>query len=215
MAKARDAEPRVLASSVTPAMTPRRSQVAKSPNLDTESLEQGDMKTSLVSTLICTVAVGLLSACATTEQQIVEPSAFAAVGADITAQLGAVQAPADKALIYLYRPERFGGSANTYRITLNDTPVADMRIGTRLAVPVLPGPTTLQGESMANILNIGLAFGMMEKPNIAFETEAGRVYFIDVKTGFAGGPKFEFVDATTGLEAIESLKLAEPPKLEE
>lgn len=172
------------------------------------------MKFSFVSTLVYTVTIALLAACATTEQQIVQPSAFA-VGADITAELGSVHAPADKALIYLYRPVRAGGSGNTYRITLNGTPAADMKIGTRLATAVPPGLTTLQGESKANILNIGLAFGMMEKPNIAFDTEAGRVYFIDVKTGFAGGPKFEFVDATTGLEAIKSLKPTEPVELHE
>ncbi len=169
-------------------------------------------RTSFATLLLATTGA-LLTACATTEQQMVEPTAFA-TGETIATELGTVAAPADKALIYLYRPERFGGSANTYRITLNDTPIADMKVGTRVATSVMPGLTTLQGESKANMLNIGLALGMMEKPHIAFETAAGRVYFIDVKTGFAGGPKFEFVEPTTGLAAVKDLAPAQLPELE-
>lgn len=165
-------------------------------------------------TLLMATTFYLLTGCATTEQQVVEATVFA-VGSDIATELGAVEAPADRALIYLYRPERLGGSANIYRITLNDDPIADMKVGTQVATPVVPGLTTLRGESKASVLNIGLALGMMEKPSIAFETVAGRVYFIDVKTGFAGGPKFEFVDPETGLAAVKDLKQAKRPELNE
>lgn len=166
--------------------------------------------------LMLLLFVVLPAACSTTgtttsdrTPQHVQP-AVPAVAADIAEQLGGVRPPADRALIYLYRPERYVGSANIYRITLNDTPVADMRIGTRLPYAVLPGETTLAGRSLPSILNIGLSLGLMEKPYIVFETEAGRVYFIDVKTGFAGGPQFEFVGSEKALEAIRDLKLAEP-----
>jgi hypothetical protein len=168
--------------------------------------------------LIIVFFLVLLEGCGTTGPtagdkvpQIVQPPT-PANGADITAQLGSVLLPSDKALIYLYRPERYMGSANTYRIAINGTPVADMKIGTRLPYPVSPGQTTLQGRSLANILNIGLSLGLMEKPNVAFDAEQGKVYFIDVKTGFAGGPQFDFVSPVTGLEAIKGLKIADPPK---
>lgn len=73
---------------------------------------------------------------------------------------------------------------------------------------VTPRRITLRGRSLANILNIGLSLGLMEKPGIAVDVQAGRVYFIDVQTGFAGGPQCAFVGRATGLEAIEGLKLA-------
>ena len=170
--------------------------------------------------LVIILYLVMLAGCGTTGPtseaegpKVVQPST-PAIGADIAAQLGEVQMPADKALIYLYRPDRYMGSANIYRISINGTPVADMKIARRLPYPVPPGHTTLQGKSLPNILNIGLAYVMMEKPNIVFNTEAGKVYFIDVKTGFAGGPQFDFVDAATGLEAIKGLKVANPPEME-
>jgi len=175
----------------------------------------------LLRLLFIVLSLGMLAGCAATgptaqgkAPQVVQPSATA-IGADIVAQLGMVQVPTDKALIYLFRPERYIGSANTYQITVNGTPIADMRIGTRAPYLVPPGQATLQGRSLANILNIGLSLGLMEEPFIAFVVEAGKVYFIDVQTGFAGGPQFEFVDATTGLEAIKGMGLAPPPKPEE
>ena len=164
----------------------------------------------VVMFLCLVMLVGCAATTGATALQVVQPPT-PAVAADIAVQLDTVQVPADKALIYLYRPKRFVGSANTYKITLNGTPVAEMRTGTRLPYPVPPGYTTLQGSSLPNILNLGLALGMMEKPNIAFDAEAGKVYFIDVKTGFAGGPQFEFVDAAKGLEAIKGMKLLKHP----
>jgi hypothetical protein len=170
--------------------------------------------------LLIVVSLGILAGCAATgptaedkAPQVVQPPAPAAA-ADIAPQLGDVPVPADKALIFLYRPQRYVGSANIYRITINGTPVADMKIGTRLPCPVPSGRVTLQGRSLPSILNIGLSLGMMEKPSIAFDVEAGKVYFIDVKTGFAGGPKFEFVDAPAGVEAVSGLKRAAPPAVE-
>lgn len=166
--------------------------------------------------LLMIVLLGILAGCTTAPTkegqapEAVQPAAPAAA-ADIASQLSNARLPADKAWIYLYRPKRFAGSANIYRITVDGRPVADMKVGTRLAYPVPPGRVTLQGRSLPNILNIGLALGLMEKPNIAFEVEAGQVYFVDVKTGFAGGPQFEFVDAPAGLDAVKGLKTAEPP----
>lgn len=160
--------------------------------------------------------LGTLAGCASTGTtaksdtgQAVQPPA-STIAADIDAQLGAVHAPADKALIYLYRPRRLGGSANTYQIALNGTPVANMKVGTRMPYTVSPGSTRIQGKSLANVLNIGLSLGMMEKADVTFDAEVGRVYFIDVQTGFAGGPKFVFVEPATGLKAIKDLKVAEP-----
>ncbi|MEJ2345683.1 MAG: DUF2846 domain-containing protein [Gammaproteobacteria bacterium] len=142
--------------------------------------------------------------------ELVQP-AVPAAAADIASQLGRVRLAADKALVYLYRPKRYVGSANVYRITINGTAAADMKVGTRLPYPVPPGRVTLQGRSLPGVLNIGLALGLMEKPSIAFDAAAGKVYFIDVKTGFAGGPQFEFVDAPAALEAVKGLKTAAPP----
>lgn len=159
--------------------------------------------------------VWMLAGCATTgptkEQgpRVVQPAA-PATAADIAKLLGNVQVSANRAWICLYRPSRFVGSANVYRVTVNGRPVADMTIGTRSLYPVAPGRVILQGRPLPSILNIGLALGLMEKPNIAFDVEAGKVYFVDVKTGFAGGPQFEFVDAPAGLRAIQGLKAAQP-----
>jgi hypothetical protein len=168
--------------------------------------------------LLMIVFLGAVAGCATgptkggKAPEVVRPAAPAAA-ADIAAQLSDVQLAADKALIYLYRPKRYVGSANIYRITVNGKPVADMKAGTRLPYAVPPGRVTLQGRSLPSVLNIGLALGLMEKPNIAFDIAAGKVYFIDVKTGFAGGPQFEFVDAHAGLEAVKGLRMAQSPAL--
>lgn len=153
------------------------------------------------------ILLGVVAGCATTEQQTVDP-VTSLIDGDITSHLGGVEVSPNEALVYLYRPKRAMGSANVYRVTLNGKPVADLMAGTRFVTAVPAGPTTLQGESKANILNIGLALATMEKPNIVFEAEAQRAYFIDVKTGFAGGPEFVFVNATTGLEAGKNLEVA-------
>ena len=144
-------------------------------------------------------------------QQVEQPLPLTYDSSNI-GQLGSVQVPANKALIYLYRPDRFAGSGNTYQISINRKPVADMSVGTRLYYAVPPGHTTLQGWTLVNILNIGLGFLLMEKPDIVLDTKAGEVYFVDIKTGFAGGPQFDLVDDATGLEAVKGLRFAMPPK---
>jgi hypothetical protein len=161
--------------------------------------------------LLMMVLLVSAAGCATGPAKEGEPPELVQPAADIASQLGRVRLAADKALVYLYRPKRYVGSANVYRITINGTAAADMKVGTRLPYPVPPGRVTLQGRSLPGVLNIGLALGLMEKPSIAFDVAAGKVYFIDVKTGFAGRPQFEFADAPAALEAVKGLKTAAPP----
>ena len=164
--------------------------------------------------LICLLAGAMLAGCETTggEGAATLQAPHPVPAQDVADRLIDVELPPDQVLIYLYRPSAIGGSANTYRFTINGVEVADMATGTRFAQIVPPGQTTVQGRSLPNILNLGLAVLMMEKPSIAFDADEGMVYIIEVATGFAGGPQLKYVDADRALAAITKLKPAKAPK---
>lgn len=150
----------------------------------------------------------LLAACQTTTQQTAQTQPAAAPPpVEVTV-------PRGQALVYFYRPTAFAGSANTYRVSVNGTPVADIQTGTRYAAPVAPGAARIEAHTLANFLNFGLGLAMMEKPGMTLTTQRGRVSYVRITTGFAGGPQFAVVPAEEALKELSGLKMASPPKPE-
>jgi len=144
----------------------------------------------------------LLAACQTTSQQAAQTQpAAAAPPVEVTV-------PRGNALVYFYRPQAFSGSANTYRVSINGTPVADIRTGMRYAAPVAPGTVRIEAQTLANILNFGLGLAMMEKPSMTLAARQGSVAYVKITTGFAGGPQLSVVPAGQALGEMAGLKLA-------
>jgi hypothetical protein len=149
----------------------------------------------------------LLAACQTTTQPSAQTQPVAAPPVEMSV-------PRGQAMVYFYRPRAFAGSANTYRVSVNGTPVADIQSGTRYAAPVAPGPVTIEARTLANVLNFGLGLAMMEKPSLTITAQKDRVSYVKVTTGFGGGPSFAVVTAEQALGEMTGLNLAAAPQPE-
>ena len=155
------------------------------------------------SFLFGTVALALTGCQTTTATQTTEPAP------DVQpAEAPAV--PRGKGLVQFYRPEAFSGSANTYRISLEGQVVADIRTGERHATVVSPGTLSLKGETLPNILNIGLAFALMEKPELTVTVPRDTAIYVRITTGFRGGPRMEVVPSAQALKELPGLRPAPP-----
>lgn len=117
--------------------------------------------------------------------------------------------PRDQALIYIVRPSRYSGSANTYRISINGTPISDLKTGFYFTHFIQPGVIRISAKAQANILNFGLSLAMMGKPEIELRVSKGEFHFIEVGVDFAGGPSLKVVDASTGESFLIKAKRTE------
>ncbi|OOZ22216.1 hypothetical protein BOW34_10510 [Solemya velum gill symbiont] len=117
--------------------------------------------------------------------------------------------PRGQALIYIVRPSRYSGSANTYRISINGTPIADLKTGFYFTHFIQPGVIRISAMTRANILNFGLSLAMMGKPAMELNTSKGEIHFIEVEVDFAGGPSLQVVDASTGESFLIKAKRTE------
>src|SRR5579872_6312342 len=96
-------------------------------------------------------------------------SAFAQAPGDASQTIAI---PDGKALLVVYRPQRFYGSALKPTIFLDDSKIAKMRNGREFAIPISPGKHAIH----SNQKNSGLEF----------EAEAGRVYYFKIQMSEAG-----------------------------
>jgi hypothetical protein len=159
-------------------------------------------------TLTWVLTALLLAGCAGAEA-VQEPAP--ASPSQIAGQLADIEVPEGQALVYLYRPSNFMGSANIYRLSINGVEVADMPIGTRFAQAVPPGPTAVEGRTLPNILNFGLGLLVMETPRLDFAAEEGKVNFILVSPGFAGGPQLSHAEPGEAAAKVAKLTPAGRP----
>lgn len=120
-------------------------------------------------------------------------------------------APSDGALIYAYRPAALSGSANVYTLSIDGIDVAAFGTGTRKPLPVEPGPHVLSSATVLNPLNFGLAFLLMEKPQLRVDAGPGETVFIEISTGFAGGPALRRVADEEGRKEARGLARADQP----
>ncbi len=151
--------------------------------------------------------IPLIAGCAETPAPSTEATPASVAPVQSTAP-SRISVPQGRALVYFFRPAVFAGSANTYRVSIDGRPVADIRSGTRASVPVSPGKTVLSAETVPNPLNFGLGLAMMERPVLSVEARAGTAVFVEIGTGFAGGPSFTLTDEATALAKGASLPTA-------
>jgi hypothetical protein len=85
-------------------------------------------------------------------------------------------APKDKALVYVYRPSRFGGAARSPDVYANEVRIGSIGNGGFFSAQVMPGKTQMQ---------FGGALGGKSK-GVSGQLAAGQVYFFRVDFSLAG-----------------------------
>jgi hypothetical protein len=108
--------------------------------------------------------------------------------------------PSGKALIYIYRPSSFSGSAVHYSVNVNDSAVNRVHLYNG-------GYFEYFAEPGQNIFTAEVA---KESTTAVVNAEAGKIYFVrgTIRTGtWVGRPFMETVDQQTGLKEIQKCKL--------
>jgi hypothetical protein len=106
----------------------------------------------------------------------------------------AAKAPANKALIYVYRPSHFGGAARSPDVYANDIKLGTIHNGGYFRAETAPGPTRIQ---------FGGAFGD-KSSGIQVDLRAGQIYFFRVDFSVANLDQHTKPNGTTTGDNCES-----------
>ena len=139
----------------------------------------------------------LLVACDVPAPRVADPGTATGMPEPVTSSV-----PAGRAVVFLMRGREFASSANSYRVFVNGTPVADLDIGMRHRQVVAPGAVELRAEVVPTIVNFGVGLAMMEKPVLSITARAGETHVIELDPAFAGGPVFRQRDQAALREAV-------------
>lgn len=82
-------------------------------------------------------------------------------------------APADKAVIWLFRPSSVVGAANTDFVGMNGRLIARLNNGDYLPIEVEPGTVTLQHAQDTQMLFVGIVDAL------TLQVEGGRNYYVE------------------------------------
>lgn len=123
-----------------------------------------------------------------------------------------IQIPPNNSLLYVVRPFSYSASANRYKISINETHVANIANGTYFSYLVPSGDVHVSAETVPNFLNFGLALAFMRKPKLTLMTTPGKVYFINVGVSFSGGPTLTNVESKVGESLIKKTRKIETLK---
>ncbi len=117
------------------------------------------------------------------------------------------QAEPDKALIYIYRPKNFVGSANKWRIFANQEHVFSCRNGSYYPFHAGPGKIAFSCQVHLNALNTGLIHliaGNPVAPLLTNDFSAGNTYYVR----FSGANlKMALVDESQGAAELQKCTL--------
>ena len=116
---------------------------------------------------------------------------------------------ANKALIYIYRPDRFLGSGNVWHLNANGSKVTAIRNGGWFAYYSEPGDVTFFSNLRPGVGTILPGMIDSDKEMITIGVEAGKTYFVKFDHRMSG-PYMELVDKSTGESEIQDLKMLEP-----
>ncbi|MBN2020816.1 MAG: DUF2846 domain-containing protein [Sedimentisphaerales bacterium] len=122
--------------------------------------------------------------------------------------------PTGKALVYMYRTSSFVGSANSYKIWINDIHVTDMGNGGYYPYLADPGELTFKMKVITDILHFGGAHFLLEKekPVLKIHVEAGKTYYVkhewDSQATISNLAVMVLVDEETGSREIVKCKKA-------
>lgn len=117
----------------------------------------------------------------------------------------------DKALIYIYRPDRFLGSGNVWYLSDNEKQLTMVNNGGWFAYHKSPGVTTFYSNLRPGVGTILPGMLDSDKEMITFDVEAGKTYYVKFDHHMSG-PYMEQVDNKTGENEIQGLKLFDPIK---
>lgn len=115
---------------------------------------------------------------------------------------------ANKALIYIYRPDRFLGSGNVWYLSANGAQVTAVRNGGWFAYHSNPGDVTFYSNLRPGVGTVIYGALDSDKKMITIGVEAGKTYFVKFDHRFSG-PYMELVDKSTGESEIQGLKMME------
>ena len=106
--------------------------------------------------------------------------------------------PAGRSLIYFVRPESIMAGVQTYRVLVNDEPVANIPTGFYFAYSTTAGRVIVSAKTAPSAMVILAPFTTINKPTLEVGAEAGKIAFIKIGVSFFGGPTLEQVDTATG-----------------
>lgn len=107
------------------------------------------------------------------------------------------EVPADKALVYIYRPSSMFGMAIHYNVRVNDKVVTDLRNGGYFPYIGSPGELVFSAKTEAS-------------SSVTLDAKAGQTYYVKGTVGlgaFAGRPHLTLVPLAEGAEEIKDCKL--------
>ncbi len=112
----------------------------------------------------------------------------------------------DKALIYIYRPDRFLGSGNVWYLSDNEKQLTMVNNGGWFAYCKKPGMITFYSNLRPGVGTILPGMLDSDKKMITFNVEAGRTYYVKFDHRMSG-PYMELVGNKIGEIEIQELKL--------
>lgn len=115
---------------------------------------------------------------------------------------------ANKALIYIYRPDRFLGSGNVWYLSANGAQVTAVRNGGWFAYHSKPGDVTFYSNLRPGVGTVLHGMIDSDKEMITIGVEAGKTYFVKFDHRMSG-PYMELADTSTGESEIRGLKMME------
>jgi hypothetical protein len=115
----------------------------------------------------------------------------------------------DRALVYIYRQSRAGGSASAFKIFANGQHITNMSNGGYFPYSAPAGPLDLSARIKANVLNFGVGLAFVDKPEVKLDVVPGETYFVELQFGSMSGTKLIQVDAESGLQQIRSCNRTE------
>jgi hypothetical protein len=106
------------------------------------------------------------------------------------------EVPSDKALVYIYRPAAFAGSAIHYTVHAEDEPIVKLKPGGYYAYLAQPGQVEFWAKTEA-------------KSSAVESLRSGETYYLKggIGMGFiVGHPRLSFVDKSTGHTEVKQCK---------
>jgi hypothetical protein len=117
----------------------------------------------------------------------------------------AVEAPADRGLVYLYRKGSMMGAATPWKIYANGTRITSLANASYSTYLAEPGTVVFAKQMAVTPLNFGLVSLLDPKQELlTLSVEPGQVYYLKFKLGF-GKVSLEPVDAPTARSDMAKL----------
>jgi len=116
----------------------------------------------------------------------------------------------DKALIYIYRPWRYGGGANKSMLTVDGAHLANMKNGSYFPLEVDAGHIELTSQRIPGPLT-GIIPALIKPVSmLSIDVETGETYYVNIKMGFAADPILTLSTAEAAQDEAHKIKEISP-----